>query len=125
MAYVEESNVVDYNVNSYDFSIFKEVYCDNVNDTDRKYFKKYPIKASAYVVPKNGQESNNIGYIGFECVLGSRMTACEPVSVELTDEQYNEFKDLNDDELMNALLPLVRCQGNAEHEWSTIDIGFY
>ena len=124
-----EENHVHYSSNIESFKIFKEVFCDNINETDREMFRNNIVYAGTQVWKGNlgyGEpETCNVqikfaaGMWSGEHVLQPQSYCSSPSPIVITEEQYNEWKNLSDDKLLPILLPMFRCQGEAEHTWNT------
>lgn len=108
-----QENEVHYNNNIESFRIFKEVFCDNVNETDIERFKNGVVSVNSYIFESSGYKvsiqflTNNI--------LGK--LECDVSPIEITGEQYDEWRNLRGNELLYTILPLFQCQGGAEHTW--------
>lgn len=116
-----EENEVHYSSNIESFRIFREVFCDNVNETDREKFKNGIIVAEPYVHYYNTDEYRcGIGFYVGEYSSSDHFETRTNCSVreEITEEQFNQLRGLSDKELLLALLPMFRCQGEAEHTWN-------
>lgn len=120
---IEEQDV-HYSNNIESFKIFKEVFCDNINENDIEIFKNNAVFVEPYVFEQNWNNPTtyrcNITFVvGFpdpDAHWDTRIN-CQ-VNKEITEEQYNEWRNLSDDELLHAILPLFECQGEAEHTWN-------
>lgn len=120
-----EENEVHYSSNIESFRIFREVFCDNVNETDREKFKNSIIVAEPYAHKVYYDNSQYKFICGIAFYIGKysssdhfeTRTNCH-VEEEITEEQYNQLQGLNYKELLLALLPMFRCQGESEHTWN-------
>lgn len=121
VSYTVEENRVDYNQNSYAFSLFEKIFCDNVNEDDMGVFKNNVVRfhPSVYETRQGyrGQMQFSAGVIEGEHYIQPALVCSQ--SVELTEEQYNEISRMTDEERINALLPLLECQGTSDHTWYT------
>lgn len=115
-----EENHVHYLNNIESFRIFREVFCDNVNETDIEMFK------IGIVIVKTDIWKGRLGFgepetynvnIEFATNGIQGIFYCSPFPIVITEEQYNQWKDLGDDELLSIILPMFQCQGEAEHTW--------
>jgi hypothetical protein len=124
VSYCIEENHVHYFNNTESFRIFREVFCDNVNENDIEMFKNNVIFVGSYVVERNWTNPTTYG-CNITFAAGFRdpdahwetRVNCQ-VNSEITEEQYNEWKTLHGNELLYTVLPLFECQGRAEHGWS-------
>lgn len=112
VSYTVEENRVDYNQNSYTFSLFEKIFCNNVNEDDMRVFKNNVVRFYPSVYEMHQ------AYYG-EIVFNAGELVCDVPSIELTEEQYNEISRMTDEERINALLPLLECQGMSNHHWYT------
>ena len=118
-----QENEVHYSSNIESFRIFKEVFCDNVNETDREKFENGIIVAEPRVyMAINGNNTEygcSVGFYMGEYNDSSHFETRTNCSVrkEITEEQYNQWGRLSNDELLEVVLPMFRCQGEAEHTW--------
>ena len=120
VSYTVEENRVDYNLNNYSFSLFEKIFCDNVNENDIEVFKSNVVGFNYSVYE---WRSSYYGQIQFTAGVNEGEHYSQPAlicsqSVELTEQQYNEISGMTDEEKLNALLPLLECQGDANHQWS-------
>lgn len=119
-----EENEVHYSSNIESFRIFREVFCDNVNETDREMFKNNVISVESYVFKVYWNNPTTYrcsikfaaGFSDPDSHFDTRIN-CK-VNREITEEQYNQWLTLSDDELLKVALPMFRCQGEAEHTWN-------
>lgn len=121
VSYTVEENRVDYNKNGYSFSLFEKIFCDNVNEDDIEVFKNNVVSFSPSVYEwrqaYHGQIQFSAGVIEGEHYIQPALVCSW--SVELTEEQYNEMSGMTNEERINALLPLMECQGTSDHVWFT------
>lgn len=125
VSYCIEENHVHYNNNIESFRMFREVFCDNVNETDIEMFKNNVIFVGSHVYESSWTNPTTYG-CRIEFAAGFRdpeahwetRPICQPKDIEITEEQYNEWRRLSRDELLHVILPLFQCQGKAEHGWS-------